>query len=56
MRNRSVTIGWLAVWTSFIQLYGYGLGYLYGFWLRRIRGLEERDTYKVTRFFSQKTR
>ncbi len=56
VRNRSVTIGWLAVWTSFIQLYGYGLGYLYGFWLRRIRGLEERDTYKVTRFFSQKTR
>lgn len=56
LRNRSIRIGWLSVWTSFIQLYGYGLGYLYGTWMRRIRRRDERYTYKVTGFFSQKTR
>lgn len=56
IRNRSVYIGWLSVWTSFIQLYGYGTGFLYGLWMRRIKGLSEPETYKVTRFFSQKTR
>ena len=55
-RNRSLYIGWLAVWTSFIQLYGYGLGFLYGTWQRRIRRREEAYTYRVTKFFSQKTR
>ena len=45
-----------AVWTSFIQLYGYGLGFLYGTWQRRIRRREEAYTYRVTKFFSQKTR
>ena len=54
-RNRSLYIGWLAVWTSFIQLYGYGLGFLYGTWQRRIRRREEAYTYRVTKFFSQKT-
>lgn len=56
VRNRSLRIGWLSVWTSFIQLYGYGIGFLYGLWMRRIKRLPEKDTYKVTRFFSQKTR
>ncbi len=56
VRNGSLRIGWLSIWTSFIQLYGYGLGFLYGTWMRRIRRLPEKDTYKVTRFFSQKTR
>ncbi len=56
LRNRSLRIGWLSIWTSFIQLYGYGLGFLYGIWMRRIRRLPEKETYKVTRFFSQKTR
>ena len=56
VRNRSVYIGWLSVWTSFIQLYGYGCGFLYGLWLRRVLHKDERYTYKVTRFFSSKTR
>lgn len=56
IRNRSLYIGWLSIWTSFIQLYGYGTGFLYGIWMRRIRHLKETDTYKVTRFFSLKTR
>ena len=55
-RYHSARIGWLAVWTSFIQLYGYGLGYLYGTWQRRIRKRDEAYTYRVTKFFSQKTR
>jgi GT2 family glycosyltransferase len=56
VRNRSLRIGWLSIWTSFTQLYGYGLGFLYGLWMRRVKRLPEKDTYKVTRFFSQKTR
>ena len=56
IRNRSLYIGWLSIWTSFMQLYGYGLGFLYGIWMRRIRKLTEKETYKVTRYFSQKTR
>ena len=55
-RNGSLYIGWLSVWTSFIQLYGYGIGFLYGMWMRRVRRLSEKETYKVTRYFSQKTR
>ena len=51
VRNRSVAIGWLAVWTSFIQLYGYGAGYLYGLWLRRVLRKDEPYTYRVTKFF-----
>ena len=35
---------------------GYGLGFLYGTWLRRILHKDEPYTYKVTRFFSTKTR
>lgn len=56
VRNKSLHIGWLSVWTSFIQLYGYGIGFLYGVWMRRIRRFAEPQTYKVTRFFSSKTR
>lgn len=56
VRNHSLRIGWLSIWTSFIQLYSYGLGFLYGIWMRRVKHLPEKDTYKVTRFFSQKTR
>lgn len=56
LRNRSLKIGWLSVWTSFIQLYGYGLGFMYGVWMRCILHKNEKFTYKVTSFFSQKTR
>lgn len=56
VRNRSLRIGWLSIWTSFIQLYGYGIGFMYGMWMRYVRRLSERQTYKVTKFFSSKTR
>lgn len=56
VRNRSLRIGWLSVWTSFIQLYGYGLGYLWSLWNRRVKGRGEEYTYRVTKFFSSKTR
>lgn len=56
VRNMSVRIGWLSIWTSFIQLYGYGMGYMWGLCARRLRGKDEGYTYRVTRFFSSKTR
>lgn len=56
VRNRSLRVGWLSIWTSFIQLYGYGIGFLYGAWMRHIRRWPEEKTWKVTKFFSQKTR
>ena len=52
IRNRSIRIGWLSIWTSFIQLYGYGLGFLYGIWMRYIRHKDEPYTYRVTKFFN----
>ena len=52
IRNRNVRIGWLSIWTSFIQLYGYGLGFLYGIWMRYVLRKDEPYTYKVTKFFS----
>lgn len=48
---RDAKIAWLSIWTSFIQLYGYGAGYLYGIYMRRIRHYDEQATYKVTKFF-----
>lgn len=54
IRNRNLRIGWLSIWTSFIQLYGYGLGFLYGIYMRRILRRDEPYTYKVTKLFSRK--
>ncbi len=51
LRNRNLYVGWLSIWTSFIQLYGYGCGFLYGWWCRRILHRSECDTYVVTTFF-----
>lgn len=56
IRNKSLRIGWLSVWTSFIQLYGYGLGFLYGTYMRRILHRDEPYTYKVTKLFSNPRR
>ena len=53
IRNRSIRIGWLSVWTSFIQLYGYGLGFLYGIWMRYVLRKDEAYTYRVTKMFSK---
>jgi len=50
IRNRSARVGALAVAASFMQLCGYGAGFLYGIWLRIIRGRSEEETYR-TKFF-----
>ena len=40
-RNKSVKIGFLSIWASFIQLIGYGTGFLRAWWLRCICGRNE---------------
>ena len=41
LRNRSLHIGALSVKASFIQLIGYGTGFLRAWWLRCVRGRDE---------------
>ncbi|MCR5363245.1 MAG: glycosyl transferase family 2, partial [Bacteroidales bacterium] len=40
-RNRSLHIGLLAVAASFVQLTGYGTGFLRAWWLRCVLGRDE---------------
>ncbi len=40
-RNRSLSIGLLSVAAAFIQLIGYGTGFLYAWWQRCVRGKDE---------------
>ena len=41
IRNRSIRIGFLSIWASFIQLIGYGTGFLRAWWLRCVLGRNE---------------
>ena len=41
IRNRSMKIGALSIWASFIQLTGYGTGFLRAWWLRCVCGRNE---------------
>jgi len=41
VRNRSPWIGFLSIWASFIQLIGYGTGFLRAWWLRCVCGRNE---------------
>ncbi len=41
VRNKSVKIGALSIWASFIQLIGYGTGFLRAWWLRCVCGRNE---------------
>ncbi len=34
IQNRSIKVAWLSIWASFIQLLGYGTGFLHAWWLR----------------------
>ena len=45
IKNRSLSIGLLAVITSYIQLFGYGLGFLSAFWRRMILGRDEYSAF-----------
>ena len=41
IRNKSIKIGALSIWASFIQLLGYGTGFLRAWWLRCVCGRNE---------------
>ena len=41
IRNKSIKIGFLSIWASFIQLIGYGTGFLRAWGLRCVRGRNE---------------
>ena len=41
IRNKSMKIGLLSIWASFIQLIGYGTGFLRAWWLRCVCGRNE---------------
>lgn len=34
INNRSIKVAWLSIWASFIQLLGYGTGFIRAWWLR----------------------
>lgn len=49
VRNKSTKIGALSIWASFIQLIGYGTGFLRAWWLRCVLGRnEELQAFKNT--------
>ncbi len=50
LRNRSLWVGLLSVVTSFVQLWGYGIGFLVGVWKRLVLKRSEAETYR-TDFF-----
>lgn len=50
LRNRSLKVGVLSILTSFVQLLGYGTGFLSGIWQRSILHRSEAESYK-TNFF-----
>lgn len=41
IRNKSIKIGFLSIWASFIQLIGYGTGFIRAWWLRCVCGRNE---------------
>ncbi len=41
IRNKSLKIGFLSIWASFIQLIGYGTGFIRAWWLRCVCGKNE---------------
>lgn len=48
LTNRSLRIGTLAIIASFIQLLGYGSGFLSAFWQRVVRGKDEYSAFQKT--------
>lgn len=45
LKNSSLTIGFLAVVTSYTQLFGYGTGFMNAFWRRMILGRDEYSAF-----------
>ena len=48
IRNRSLKIGFLSVAAAFIQLFGYGSGFIAAWWRRCVRGKEEFNAFEKT--------
>lgn len=46
IQNRSLSIGFLAIFTSYTQLLGYGSGFLLAFWRRMVLGRDEFSVFK----------
>ena len=48
IRNRSFKIGFYSIGTAFVQLMGYGFGFLSAWWRRCVKGKEEFEAFKET--------
>lgn len=48
LRNKSLRIGWLSMWVSFVQLTGYGSGFIIAFIRRHILGQDEFASFEKT--------
>ena len=48
IRNRSLKIGFLSVAAAFIQLFGYGSGFIAAWWRRCVRGKDEFNAFEKT--------
>ena len=46
LNNNSIKVGAISIITSFIQLFGYGLGFFKSFWIRIVLKREEFHAYK----------
>lgn len=47
IKNKSVNIGILCVKTSFVQLLGYGAGFIYCAWIRFVMKKSEQESYEM---------
>lgn len=52
IRNKSIKIGFLSIWASFIQLIGYGTGFIRAWWLRCVCGRNEELQAFKNNFYS----
>ena len=48
LRNKSLKIGWLSMWVSFVQLTGYGSGFIIAFIRRHILSQDEFASFEKT--------
>lgn len=48
IRNKSLKIGWLSMWVSFVQLTGYGSGFIIAFIRRNLLGQDEFTSFEKT--------
>lgn len=46
LKNNSLHIGFLSILTSYVQLLGYGSGFLYAWWQRCVLGKDELSAFK----------